>query len=210
MKESQPRKNRNRVILGIALISLIVIGIGYFTSAKEVYTTTEVRITGATIVSKEISNNYYLQVNVADINNTPLWVETTQEFYQKANPGQTVGVIIGAVDTYNARKSLDRSQLSLKYSATNWEVLSLYPSLADAQKENQPNKFTTVATLKQRIKSLDGRYFFLLDSGGKNIMAEVDSEYYQNYKPQSTPIDSFELEFEGIGDFNHLVRIVKP
>jgi len=209
MKELKPKKRKTIVIFGVLLIVCIaILVIGY--STKEVYTTTEVKIMEATIVSKELSDNHYLEVNVPGITNTPLWVETTQDFYQQANPGQTVGVVIGAVDTYNTRKSWDKSQLNLKYSTTNWEVLSLYPTLADAQNENQPNKFTTTATLKQRIKSLDGRYFFLFDSGGKKIMAEVNNEYYQSYKPQSTPSDFFELEFEGIGDFNHLVRIVKP
>jgi hypothetical protein len=58
--------------------------------------------------------------------------------------------------------------------------------------------------------STDGRYFFLFDAGGKKVMAEVSNEYYQSYQPHSTPTDSFELEFEGIGDFNHLLRIVRP
>ncbi|PKM76914.1 MAG: hypothetical protein CVU90_10070 [Firmicutes bacterium HGW-Firmicutes-15] len=195
------------IVLAVILISTIVI----FPSAKDVYSTTEVKIMEATIVTKELSNNiYYLQVNVLGIAILPLWVDTTQEFYQQASPGQTVGVLLGAVDTYNVKKSLDKRQLSLKYGAANWEVLSLYPSLADAQKENPPKTFTTTASLKQRVKSLDGRYFFLFDAGGKKVMAEVSSEYYQLYTPKTAPIDSFELEFAGIGDFNHLVRIVKP
>lgn len=107
-------------------------------------------------------------------------------------------------------EELDKVQLNLKYGATNWEVLSLYPSLADAQKENQTKTFTTTASLKQRIKSMDGRYFFLFDAEGKKVMAEVSNEYYQLYTPQTAPIDSFELKFAGTGDFNHLVRIVKP
>lgn len=144
------------------------------------------------------------------LTDSPLWVETTQDFYQQANPGQTVGVLVGAVDTYHVKKSLDKVQLNLKYGATNWEVLSLYPSLADAQKENQTKTFTTTASLKQRIKSMDGRYFFLFDAEGKKVMAEVSNEYYQLYTPQTAPIDSFELKFAGTGDFNHLVRIVKP
>ncbi|MDD3365607.1 MAG: hypothetical protein PHZ03_11555 [Syntrophomonas sp.] len=207
----QPRKKKILIgvliVLAVILISAIVI----FPSAKDVYSTTEVKVTEATIVSRELSNNiYYLQVNVPDSTNSPLWVATTQDFYQQANPGQTVGVLVGAVDSYNVKKSLDKRQLNLKYGATNWEVLSLYPSLADAQKENQIKTFTTTASLKQRIKSLDGRYFFLFDAGGKKVMAEVSNEYYQLYTPQSAPSDSFELEFEGMGDFNHLVRIVKP
>lgn len=205
-------KRKTRVLIVVLSVILVVlIGIGFFMSAKDVYTTTEVKVMEATVINKEMSNNAYsLQVNPAGLANSLLWVETTQDFYQQANTGKIVGVLVGSVDTYHVKKSLDRSQLNLKYNATNWEVLSLYPSLADAQKENQPKTFTTTASLKQRVKSLDGRYFFLFDAGGKKVMAEVNSEYYQRYKPQSTPSDSFELEFEGIGDFNHLVRIVKP
>lgn len=205
-------KRKTRVLIVVLSVILVVlIGIGFFMSTKDVYTTTEVKVMEATVVNKEMSNNAYsLQVNPAGLANSLLWVETTQDFYQQANTGKIVGVLVGSVDTYHVKKSLDRSQLNLKYNATNWEVLSLYPSLADAQKENQPKTFTTTASLKQRVKSLDGRYFFLFDAGGKKVMAEVNSEYYQRYKPQSTPSDSFELEFEGIGDFNHLVRIVKP
>jgi len=199
------------LIVVLSVILVILIGIGFFMSTKDVYTTMEVKVMEATVTTKEMSNNaYYLQVNVAGLANSLLEVETTQGFYQQANTGKIVGVLVGSVDTYHVKKSLDRSQLNLKYNGTNWEVLSLYPSLADAQKENPPKTFTTTASLKQRIKSLDGRYFFLFDAGGKKVMAEVNSEYYQRYKPQSTPGDSFELEFEGIGDFNHLIRIVKP
>jgi len=205
-------KRKTKVLIAVLSVILVVlIGIGFFMSTKDVYTTTEVKVMEATVINKEMSNNAYsLQVDAAGLANSLLWVETTQDFYQQANTGKIVGVLVGSVDTYHVKKSLDRSQLNLKYNATNWEVLSLYPSLADAQKENQPKTFTTTASLKQRVKSLDGRYFFLFDAGGKKVMAEVNSEYYQRYKPQSTPSNSFELEFEGIGDFNHLVRIVKP
>ena len=202
-----------KILIGFIIVTAVILAIAssILFSSKDIYTTTEVKVTEATVVTREISTNiYYLQVNVPAITNSPLWVETTSDFYQQANPGQTVGVLVGSVDTYHAKKSLDRSQLNLKYSATNWEVLSLYPSLVDAQNENQPKTFTTTATLTQRLKSLDGRYFFLFDAGGKKVKAEVSSEYYQLYKPQSTPSDFFELEFEGTGDFNHLVRIVKP
>ena len=205
-------KRKTKVLIAVLSVILVVlIGIGFFMSTKDVYTTTEVKVMEATVINKEMSNNAYsLQVDAAGLANSLLWVETTQDFYQQANTGKIVGVLVGSVDTYHVKKSLDRSQLNLKYNATNWEVLSLYPSLADAQKENQPKTFTTTASLKQRVKSLDGRYFFLFDAGGKKVMAEVNSEYYQRYKPQSTPSNSFELEFEGIGDLNHLVRIVKP
>jgi len=208
------KSRKNKLLLGIPIAAVLIILIGavvIFFSSKDIYTTTDVKVVDATVVTREISDNiYYLQVNVPTLTDSPLWVETTSDFYQQANPGQSVGALVGSVDTYHVKKSLDRSQLKIKYSATNWEVLSIYPSLADAQNENQPKTFTTTATLKQRIKSLDGRYFFLFDAGGKRVMAEVSNEYYQSYKPQVTPNDSFELEFAGTGDFNHLVRIVKP
>ncbi len=207
----QPGKKKILIGIFIVLVGILICTIVLLPSAKDVYSTTEVKVTEATIVSRDIAdNNYYIQVNVSGLLISPLWVTTTEDFFQQAKPGQTVGVLVGAVDTYRVKKSLNKRQLNIKYGATTWEVLSLYPSLADAKKESQPKTFTTTASLKQRIKSLDGRYFFLFDAGGKNVMAEVSNEYYQLYTPQTAPIDSFELEFAGIGDFNHLVRIVKP
>ncbi|MEN6391622.1 MAG: hypothetical protein ABFD04_14515, partial [Syntrophomonas sp.] len=99
---------------------------------------------------------------------------------------------------------------SIKYSSSTWEGLSLYPSFDQALKENSIVSFTTNASLYQRIHSLDGRYFFLMDAGGKKVMTEVTKEYYDRFTPATAQPNSFELAFEGYGDFNHVSGIVNP
>lgn len=205
--------NRRKVVLVSLVIVTIAIIAGSFLwpSARDVYNTIDVKIAEAVVQSKSSdSNAYYLQVSVPGTTNSALDVQTSSEFYQQASIGQKVGVLVGTVERYSARPSWNKEQLRMKYVSSNWEVLSVYPSLLDAEKENQSKTFTTTASLKQRIKSTDGRYFFLFDAGGKKVMAEVNSAYYQKYQPQNTPANTFELQFAANGDFNRLLRIVKP
>lgn len=208
------KNKRWKQILLYALIAVMVLIMGYdiiWPDAKDIYNTTEVKTMEATVQGKSTENNaYYLQVTVPGITPSPLYVQASSEFYQQASVGQKVGVLLGLVEKSKARPSLDKKQLKIKYISKEWEVLSLFPSLQEAQQQNQSKTFTTTASLKQRIKSTDGRFYFLFDAGGKNVMAEVSNDYYQKYQPQNTPKDAFELEFAGTGDFNRLVRIVKP
>jgi len=41
-------------------------------------------------------------------------------------------------------------------------------------------------------------------------MAEVAKEYYDRFTPATAQPDSFELAFEGYGEFNHVSGIVNP
>lgn len=210
---------KHKILIYIYGFTLLMLGLIAYDvivpDAGDIYNTTEMQVIEAVITSTTIDSdnddNYYcINLSIPAISRSDLTAEVTSDFYFQAAPGQKVGVLVGQVETYHARPSLNRKQLKMKYVSKNWEVLSVYPSLADAQQENQLKTFTTNASLKQRIKSLDGRYFFLFNAGGKKVMAEVSSAYYQKYRPDNTPSDLFELEFAGNGDFNRLVRIVQP
>ncbi|HWP96300.1 MAG TPA: hypothetical protein VN426_05575 [Syntrophomonadaceae bacterium] len=182
-----------------------------FPSSKEVYNTSEMKVMEGSVLSKsQDSDGYYLQVAAPGLPNSPLDVQANPDFYQNAAVGQKLGILVGNVEKYLVSPSWDKLQLKINYDSSAWEILSLYPTLADAQKENKPASFTTNASLTQRIKSADGHYFFLFDAGGKKLMGEVNKDYYDRYNPQSTPKDLFVLQFEGSGDFNHLVAIVEP
>lgn len=210
------KKTKVIVISSVILLCLIagIIGIIYAVSSsseKEMFNTTEVRVVEATVLAKEMGDDGpYLQVDAPGNPNSPYYIICTQEFYNTSYTGQKVGLIIGNVDKYKVKPSRDKLQLSISYISSAWEALSLFPSLAQAQNENKAVSFTTKATLKQRVKSLDGKYFFLLDAGGKKLMAEVSKDYYNRFTPATTPVDHFELQFDGYGDFNHLTAIINP
>lgn len=200
-------------VAGLTL--LIVIGFAawaiFVPSAKDIYNTTDIKIMEASIVSKEEGDDgFYLKVDVPGMAGSPYYASTSSEFYQQALPGSKVGVVLGYVDAYKARPSFDKKKLYITYSGTSYEVLALYPNLADAQKENPPVSFTTRATLKQRVKSDDYRYFFIMDAGGKSVMAEVGRDYYDRFPPASVGENYFELKFAGKGDFIQLVGIIDP
>lgn len=196
----------------VAAITGLLIWVALSPSEKDMYNTTDVRIVQGTVKSKEVADdgNYYLEVDVPGSPNTPYYIASTFEFYNATSTGRTVGLVVGNVDAYKVNTSKDKMQLSIKYSSSAWEALSLYPTFEQAQKENQSVSFTTKASLLQRIHSLDGRYFFLMDAGGKKVMAEVSKEYYDRFTPAASSPNSFELAFEGLGDFNHLSGIVNP
>ncbi len=195
----------------VAFLLVIMLADTFVPEARDIYNTTEVQVMEAVVVDKiQEDDSNYLRLSVPSISASPLEAQTTIDFYQQANQGQKVGALVGVVETYTARPSWNKEQLKIKYVSKGWEVLSVYPTLADARNENQFKTFTTTASLKQRIKSLDGRYYFLFNVGGKKVMAEVSNDYYHKYRPQKTAPEQFELEFAGNGDFNHLVRILKP
>lgn len=199
------------ILVGLVAVIGVLVWIGMSSGEKDMYNTTEVRVVQGTIQSKEIdSGNYYVGVEVSGSPNSPYYVATTPEFYNSSATGQTVGIVIGNVDNYKVKTSSDKKQLSIKYSSSAWEGLSLYPSLDQALKENGIVSFTTMGTLVQRIHSLDGRYFYLMDTGGKKVMVEVSKEYYDRFTPAAAQPNSFELYFEGYGDFNHVSAIVNP
>lgn len=201
------------LIYGFALFLLVfMLADIILPEAGDIYNTTEIQVKEAVVSDTMIDNDgyYYVSLLMPSISGSALEAEVSSDFYQQVSIGQKVGVLVGQVETYSARPSFNRKQLKIKYVSKDWEVLSVYPTLADAQNENQLKTFTTSATLKQRIKSQDGRYFFLFDAGGKKVMGEVSETYYHKYKPDQTSSEQFELEFAGNGDFNRLVRIVKP
>ncbi len=202
-----------KVVLALILLLLAAFGVWAILSPAEkyIYNTTDIKMMQASVVGKEQGDDgLYLQVDVPGMSGSPYYVQISQEFYQKASTGNQVGVVLGYVDTYRAKPSFDKLKLNIEYASSAYEVLSVYPSLSEAQKENQPVSFTTRATLKQRIKSDDFRYYFLMDAGGKKIMAEVSKEYYDRFPPASTGENFFELQFSGLGDFNQLVGIINP
>lgn len=199
------------ILVGLVAVIGILVWVGLSSGEKDMYNTTQVSVVQGTVQSKEVENgNYYLGVEVPGSPNSPYYVATTPEFYNTATTGQTVGLVIGSVDDYKVKTSSDKKQLSIKYSSSAWEALSLYPTYDQAIKENTIVSFTTNASLYQRIHSLDGRYFFLMDAGGKKVMAEVTKEYYDRFTPATAQPNSFELAFEGYGEFNHLSGIVNP
>jgi|GEM_PF-2397422 hypothetical protein len=213
---SDESKIKKYLIVGSILAALLCAGIVLIawvasSGEKDMYNTTEVKVVQGTIQNKEIDNgDYYLEVEVLNSPNSPYYIASSYEFYNSSSIGQSVGLLIGNVDTYKVKTSKDKTQLSITYSSSVWEALSLYPSLEQAANENQMNSFTTMATLAQRVHSLDGRYFFLMDAGGKKVMAEVAKEYYDRFTPATAQPNSFELAFEGYGEFNHVSGIVNP
>lgn len=199
------------ILAGLVAVIGLLVWIGMSSGEKDMYNTTQISVVQGTIESKEIEDgNYYIGVAVSGSPNSPYYVASTPEFYNSSTVGQSVGIVLGSVDTYKVKTSRDKKQLSIRYSSTAWEGLSLYPSLDKALKENSFVSFTTMATLVERIHSLDGRYFFLMDAGGKKAMAEVSKEYYERFTPATAQPNSFELAFEGYGDFNHVSGIVNP
>lgn len=203
-------------IVGGILVGLVAIVIGLLawvgsSAEKDMYNTTQISVVQGTVQSKEVENGtYYLGVDVPGSPNSPYYVAATPEFYNTSTIGQTVGLVIGSVDNYKVKTSSDKKQLSIKYSSSSWEALSLYPTFEQAIKENSIVSFTTSATLVQRIHSLDGRYFFLMDACGKKVMTEVTKQYFDRFTPATAQPNSFELAFEGYGDFNHVSGIVNP
>jgi hypothetical protein len=204
--------SRNKKIIISVLVVLVAITVGalsYYSLGNEFYTTREVQLQEATILGKETDNGYFLELSVPGVPKS-IYTQTGDAFYQQASIGQNVGALVGTVDKYKARQSLSKKQLTISYISTDYEVMAVYPTLKDAQSESKPATFTMPASLVQRIKSQDGKYFFLMDAGGKRQMAEVNQQYYDQYTPKTAPPSSFELEFEGVGEYSRFMKIVKP
>ncbi|NPV92988.1 MAG: hypothetical protein HPY50_19650 [Firmicutes bacterium] len=212
---NRPVKRKSRVGLIIVLVVLVLLAItigavAWFSFENEFETTRETQLQEASVVGiEQDSDGYYVEVSVPGVSKN-LFAQTTSEFYSQVYSGQKVGAMIGTIDKYKARESFDKLKLTVTYLSTDYEVLALYPSLAEAQAETKETSFTMPGTLVQRAKTQDGRYFFLMDAEGKRFMAEVNKDYYEKYVPKATAPNSFEMQFVGFGDFTRFDKIVKP
>lgn len=209
------KKGKSKVGRKVLLVLLVlaVMGIAaavWFSLENEFDTTREAQLLEATVVGTEQDGDgYYIEVSVPGVSKN-LFAQTTVDFYNQVYNGYKVGALVGTIDKYKARESFNKLKLTVTYLSTDYEILALFPSLADAQTENKAASFTMPGTLVQRAKTQDGRYFFLMDAEGKRFMAEVTQEYYEKYAPKTAAPNSFEMQFVGFGEYTRFDKIVKP